>query len=353
MKKIIIFAVVALIAIGCKQKGNETNKGSVQTEISGAGATFPLPYYNVVFKNYTEETGNKVTYGGIGSGGGIRGLADKTVDFGASDAFLSDKELAEMPGEILHIPTCMGAVVLAYNLPGIDSLKLNGKLVADIFLGKIKKWNDPEIKKLNPNISLPNKSVTSVYRSDGSGTTFVFSDYLSKVDPEWAEKMGTGKSLNWTSGISAKGNPGVAGIIQQTQGAIGYIGSEYALSLGIPSAIMQNKAGNFVKASTESISAAANMELPKDMRTMITDSQEPSAYPISCFTWIIVYKEQSYANRKAEQAQGIVNLLNYMMSPKAQDIAPQVHYSPLPEAAVNNAKELIKSMTFNGESILK
>ncbi len=354
MKKIWIIALSALvITTSCKQKAKDSDNETSKVELSGAGATFPLPYYKVVFENFTKKTGNKVTYGGIGSGGGIRSLSDKTVDFGASDAFLTDEELKEIPAEVIHIPTCMGAVVLAYNLPEVKELKLNGTLVADIFLGKIKKWNDPAIKAFNPAIELPNKTITTVYRSDGSGTTYVFSDYLTKVSADWAAKMGTGKSLKWEVGIASKGNPGVAGTIQQTAGTIGYIGSEYALTLGIPSAILQNKAGNFIKASTESISAAADVELPADMRTMITDSPAESAYPISCFTWIIVYKEQSYAGRNESQAKGVVSLLDYMVSNQAQSLAANVHYSPLPALALENAKNLVKSITFNGNVLSK
>ncbi len=343
MKKLGLFVLVVLIA-GCKPSG----KG---VEMSGAGATFPLPYYNIIFKDYGATTGNQVTYGGIGSGGGIRSLQDKTVDFGASDAFLSAVEKKEMPAEVLHIPTCMGAVVLAYNLKDVQNLQLNGEIAADIFLGKITRWNDEKIKALNPETDLPDQTITPVYRSDGSGTTYVFSDYLTKVNPEWAEKMGTGKSLKWPVGIAAKGNPGVAGTIQQTEGAVGYVGSEYSMSLNIPTAWMQNSAGNFIEANTQSISAAANTVLPADMCTMITNSPEEQAYPVSCFTWIIVYKEQSYANRSEAQAKALTGLLEYVLSPAAQSVAAKVNYSPLPEAALKNAQTLVKSITYKGKLV--
>ena len=188
---------------------NDVNGPAKKVSISGAGATFPLPFYNLAFKTYQDKTGNSITYGGIGSGGGIRSLKDKIVDFGGSDAYLSDKEMSEMPATVVHIPTCMGAVVLAYNLPGVDNLKLTGDIVADIYLGKITKWNDAKIQELNPSVTLPNKELTPVYRSDGSGTTFVFSDYLTKVSNDWKENVGTGKSLKWPAGLAAKGNPGV------------------------------------------------------------------------------------------------------------------------------------------------
>ncbi len=350
MKKVLFLMMIAMLAFGCKQKA-ANNEKNVTVELSGAGATFPQPFYNIVFKDFSDKTGNKVTYGGIGSGGGIRSLQDKTVDFGASDAYLTDEELVEMGGEVLHIPTCMGAVVMAYNLPELPQLNLNADVVAGIYLGEIKKWNDAKIQALNPDAKLPDQTITPVYRSDGSGTTFVFSDYMTKASAAWAEQIGTGKSLAWPAGIASKGNPGVAGTIQQTKGAIGYVGSEYSLSLKIPTALMQNSAGNFIEAGTASISAAAKGELPADMRTMVTNSPEPDAYPISCFTWIIMYKEQAYAKRDLNQAKGLVELMDYMLSEDAQSVAATIHYSPLPETALQNAKAILSTVTFDGKKI--
>lgn len=332
---------------------NDVNGSAKKVSISGAGATFPLPFYNLAFKTYQNKTGNSITYGGIGSGGGIRSLKDKIVDFGGSDAYLSDKEMSEMPAPVVHIPTCMGAVVLAYNLPGIDNLKLTGDIVADIYLGKITKWNDSRIAAINSGVNLPDKTINPVYRSDGSGTTFVFSDYMTKVSQEWAEKIGTGKSLKWPVGMAAKGNPGVAGVISQTEGSIGYVGSEYAFAMKIQFAQMKNAAGNFITPNTESISAAAKGDMPADTRTMITNSAAPDAYPISCFTWIILYKEQAYADRNQTQAEETLKLLNWMLSSEAQSLTTKVNYSPLPGKAVKNAKELLKSVTYNGQAILK
>lgn len=340
MKNILLSAIGLCLLLACKDGSNRSGG------ISGAGATFPLPYYNVVFKNYTQATGTKVTYGGIGSGGGIRSLKDQTVDFGASDAYLSDKELQAMNGEVLHVPTCMGAVVLAYNLPEVAQLNLTGNLVSNIFRGKITRWNDARIQAVNPGVNLPNEAITPVFRSDGSGTTYVFSDYLSKVDPEWAGEMGTEKALKWPMGIASKGNPGVSNTVKQTKGAIGYVGSEYALSLGIATALLQNQAGNFMEATTQTISAAANMELPADMRTMVTNSPDPDAYPISCFTWIIVYKNQRYANRSQAQSDALVNLLNYILDADAQALADKIHYAPLPATALQKAKDIVKQISF-------
>ena len=311
---------------------HDVNGPAKKVSISGAGATFPLPFYNLAFKTYQDKTGNSITYGGIGSGGGIRSLKDKIVDFGGSDAYLSDKEMSEMPAAVVHIPTCMGAVVLAYNLPGVDNLKLTGDIIADIYLGKITKWNDSRIAAINPGVNLPDKTMSPVYRSDGSGTTFVFSDYMTKVSPEWAEKIGTGKSLKWP---------------------VGYVGSEYAFAMKIQFAQMKNAAGNFITPNTESISAAAKGDMPADTRTMITNSAAPDAYPISCFTWIILYKEQAYADRNQAQAEETLKLLNWMLDAEAQALTTKVNYSPLPEKAVKNAKALLKSVTYNGQPVLK
>ena len=344
MKKL-IFVFIAVTFMACGGGGNKSSS-SAKIGLSGAGATFPQPFYNIVFKAYSEKTGNTVNYGGIGSGGGIRSLKDKTVDFGASDAYLTDSEMADMGAEVLHIPTCMGAVVLSYNLKDIEGLKLTGELVSDIYLGKITKWNDEKIKLVNPDLQLPDRSITPVYRSDGSGTTFVFTDYLIKISEAWTSDMGAGKSLKWPVGIASKGNPGVAGSVSQIEGAIGYIGSEYALSLKIPVALLQNSAGNFVGADAENISATANTELPADMRAMVTNSPEANAYPISCFTWIIVYKNQSYNNRKNEQSDAIAGMLNYILSPDGQEVAGKIHYAPLPEKALANAMNIVKSIEF-------
>ncbi|MDR2955902.1 MAG: phosphate ABC transporter substrate-binding protein PstS [Prevotella sp.] len=326
--------------------------GKKESALSGAGATFPAPFYNIVFKEYAKtEQGSEITYGAIGSGGGIRSLKDKTVDFGATDVFLSEKELQEMGADIIHIPTALGGVVLSYNLKDIKNLKLTSELISDIYLGKIKNWNDEKIKVLNPDLSLPDKQITPVYRSDGSGTTAVFSEYMTKVNAEWKEKIGEGKSLKFPEGIAAKGNPGVAGIVVETDGAIGYIGSEYALALNMQSALLQNSAGNFVAADGKSISASANIDIPADTRVVITNSSNPDAYPIATFTWIIAYKEQNYNNRTIEQAQSLANLLSYIISDAGQELAGKTHYAPLPPLAVEKTKALIQSMTYGGQPL--
>ncbi len=354
MKKSLIIVAIAAIFASCgngTKKQTGTEKSSVS--LAAAGATFPQPFYNLIFKNYSEKTGVTVDYGGVGSGGGIRSLKDQVIDFGATDAYLSDDQAKEMPAEVVHIPTCIGAVVIAYNLPEVAELKLTNANLEDIFMGDIKKWNDPKIAASNPGVKLPDLAVTVVYRSDGSGTTFIFSDYMTKIGKRWAEKIGTGKSLNWPAGIGAKGNPGVAGTIKQTVGAVGYIGSEYSFAQSIATAKLQNAAGNFIEPTIESISAAAKGEIPADTRIMITNSTDADAYPISGMTWIILYKEQAYKGRTKEQAEATLKLLDWVIDTDAQLVAPQVHYAPLPASTVEKAKAILRSVTYNGEIILK
>ena len=353
MKKIFKSAmtmVAALAMVSCG--GNATNGSREAQELSGAGATFPLPFYNVVFEKFAEVNGDVVAYGGIGSGGGVRNLRDKIVDFAGSDAFLSDKEMAEM-APVVHIPTCMGAVVLAYNLDGVKELKLSGEIIADIFAGNIKMWNDGRLAALNPDVKLPNKPIIPVFRSDGSGTTFVFTDYLTKVSPMWKEKFGAGKSVNFPSGQAAKGNPGVAGVIKQTKNTIGYVGSEYAFAQKIAYAKIQNQRGEIVEPTSASISAAASGEIPADTRCSITNSDAAGAYPISTFTWMIIYKEQNYSDRSKEQALATLDLLKYILSDEAQNITSEVHYAPLPAKAKELSMTNLKTVTYDGVAILQ
>ena len=353
MKKIfksVVTMVAALAMVSCG--GNATNGSREAQELSGAGATFPLPFYNVVFENFSQVNGDVVAYGGIGSGGGVRNLRDKIVDFAGSDAFLSDKEMAEM-APVVHIPTCMGAVVVAYNLDGVEELKLSGDVIADIFAGEIKMWNDERLVALNPDVTLPNESIIPVFRSDGSGTTFVFTDYLTKVSPMWREKYGAGKSVNFPSGQAAKGNPGVAGVIKQTKNSIGYVGSEYAFAQKIPYARIQNARGEFVLPSSATISAAASGVIPADTRCSITNADAAGAYPISTFTWMIIYKEQNYSDRSKEQAVATLDLVQYILSDEAQAITSEVHYAPLPAKAKELSMTNLKTVTFDGVAILQ
>lgn len=357
MKNLVLIAIIVFALSGCNsssnKKGDEKSASNKKITLTAAGATFPMPYYNMVFKAYSTESGTILTYGGIGSGGGIRSLTDKVVDFGATDAFLNDEKLAAMPAEVVHIPTVLGAVVIAYNLPGVDGLKLSNELLEKIFMGEITKWNAPEIKANNSGVALPDKEITFIHRSDGSGTTFIFSDYMTKISSKWADKVGAGKSLMWPVGMGAKGNPGVAGTIKQTEGAIGYIGSEYAFAQKIQTAKVQNSSGNYIEPSIASVSAAAKSEIPADTRIMLTNSDDPAAYPISGFTWIILYKEQNYNGRSKEQALGTLSFLDWLVSADAQGQAEKVHYAPLPAAAAEKAKTILRSVTFDGTPLLK
>ena len=340
--------VLAFVACG----SNKNNGGRAPQELSGAGATFPLPFYNVVFERFGQVNGDQVAYGGIGSGGGVRNLRDKIVDFAGSDAFLSDKEMAEMP-PVVHVPTCMGAVVLAYNLDGVGELCLTGELIADIFAGKINKWNDERLVQFNPGVALPDADIIPVFRSDGSGTTFVFTDYLTKVSPMWAAEYGAGKSVDFPTGQAAKGNPGVAGVIKQTKNSIGYVGSEYAFAQKIPYARVQNKTGELVMPTPVTISAAASGDIPADTRCSITDADASGAYPISTFTWMIIYKEQNYSGRTKEQAMATLDLLNCVLADEAQGITSEVGYAPLPDKAKELSAANLKTVTYDGTPILQ
>ena len=352
MKKIFKSAMTLAVALSVVACGGNTNDGGRKAqELAGAGATFPLPFYNVIFEQFEQLDGDRVAYGGIGSGGGVRNLRDKIVDFAGSDAFLSDKEMAEM-APVVHVPTCMGAVVVAYNLDGVKELRLSGEVVAEIFAGDITMWNDERLAVLNPDVELPAEAIIPVYRSDGSGTTFVFTDFLTKVSPMWSEKFGTGKSVNFPTGQAAKGNPGVAGVIKQTKNTIGYVGSEYAFAQKIPYARIQNPRGEFVLPTSATISAAASGEIPADTRCSITNANAVGAYPISTFTWMIIYKEQNYSDRSKEQAKATLDLLKYILSDEAQHITIDVHYAPLPPKAKELSITNLKTVTYNGVSIL-
>src|ERR1035437_8727790 len=320
-------------------------------ELTGAGATFPFPFYSKLFDEYNKKTTIKVNYQSIGSGGGIKQLQAKTVDFGASDAPMSDEELKNSPAPIAHIPTCLGADVVTYNIPGEPILQLTGDVVADIFLGKITKWNDAQITKLNPTAKLPDLAISVIHRSDGSGTTYIFSDYLSKVSPQWKTKPGTGKSLEWPAGLGAKGNEGVAGLVKQTPGSIGYVELIYAQQNKMPMAKLKNKSGNFVEATLASVSSAANVKIADDARVSITDTDAKDGYPISSFTYLLVYKNQSYEGRSEAKAKNTIKLI-WWTTHEGQQFASPLMYAPLPKEALAVAEKILKSVTFNGKAIL-
>jgi phosphate transport system substrate-binding protein len=302
--------------------------------INGAGATFPYPIYSKWFDQYAKDNSDiHFNYQSIGSGGGIRMFSNKTVDFGASDAPMTDEQIKQVNGQVLHFPTVLGADVVAYNVPGVtQKLKLTGPLVADIFLGKVTKWNDPAIAKLNPGVNLPVNDIAVCHRSDGSGTTYIFTDYLSKVSPEWAQKVGKATSVKWPAGLGGKGNEGVTALVQQTQGGIGYIELIYALSNNIPFAELQNHDGNWVDANLDSVTAAAaaaSSNMPADFRVSITDAPGPGVYPISSFTYLLIYP--TYTD--AVKGQQIVKFLKWALH-DGQQLAPALKYAPLPPQVV-------------------
>ena len=318
--------------------------------LTGAGATFPYPLYSKMFSVYHQKYGVRINYQAIGSGGGIRQLKAKTVDFGASDAYVDDEGLKKFSAPIVHIPIVAGAVVITYNLPGNPKLKLTPDVIADIFLGKITKWNDPRIKAINPDVKLPDMAIVVVHRSDGSGTTFIFSDYLSKVSEEWKEKVGRGKSLNWPVGLGAKGNPGVAGLVKHLPGAIGYVELIYALNNDMPYAMVQNKSGNFIEPSIKSVSLAADIKLPDDMRVSLTNTDAKYGYPIAGFTWILVYKDLADGGLDRGKAKELVRLL-WWMTHEGQKYAESLHYAPLSPKARKKAEAIIKSITYKGKQL--
>jgi len=300
---------------------------SAQMMINGAGATFPYPIYSKWFDEYAKvDPSVRFNYQSIGSGGGQKQILAQTVDFGASDGPMSDDNLSKAPGKILHIPTVAGAVVMTYNLPGNPALKLDGETIADIFLGKIKKWNDPKIAASNPGAKLPDNEIVVVHRSDGSGTTFIFTDYLSKVSAEWKQKAGNNTSVNWPTGIGGKGNEGVSGQVKQTPGAIGYVELIYAIQNKMPYAELKNAAGQFVKASIESVTAAlGTANIPDDFRFSMTNAPGESAYPIAGATWLLVYEQQ----KDPAKGKKLIEFLKWAMT-KGEGMAKDLNYAPLP-----------------------
>jgi phosphate transport system substrate-binding protein len=302
---------------------------SAQMMINGAGATFPYPIYSKWFDEYANvDPSVRFNYQSIGSGGGQKQILAQTVDFGASDGPMSDDNLSKAPGKILHIPTVAGAVVITYNLDGNPALKLDGDTIANIFLGKIKNWNDPKIAASNPGAKLPDKEIVVVHRSDGSGTTFIFTDYLSKTSGEWKEKAGNNTSVNWPTGIGGKGNEGVAGQVKQTPGALGYVELIYATQNKMPYAEIKNAAGEFMKPTLESITAAlATADIPDDFRFSMTNAPGKDAYPIAGATWLLVYQQQ----KDAAKGKKLVEFLKWSLT-DGEKMAKDLQYAPLPES---------------------
>jgi len=302
---------------------------SAQMMINGAGATFPYPIYSKWFDEYAKvDPSVRFNYQSIGSGGGQKQILAQTVDFGASDGPMSDENLAKAPGKLLHIPTVAGAVVMVSNLPGNPSLKLDGDTIAGIYLGQITKWNDPKLTALNPGVKLPDQDIVVVHRSDGSGTTFIFTDYLSKISPNWKSKVGNNTSVNWPVGIGGKGNEGVSGQVKQTPGAIGYVELIYAIQNKMSYAELKNSAGEFVKPTIESVTAALSAaNVPDDFRFSMTNASGKDAYPICGATWLLVYEQQ----KDPAKGKKLVEFLRWAAT-KGEGMAKSLDYAPLPEA---------------------
>jgi len=331
-----------------------------QTTINGAGSTFVFPLMDTWRVEYQKVKPDvNINYQSIGSGGGIKQFTAKTVDFGATDAPLSKQEQQNAPG-VVHIPVTIGSVVVAYNLPSLPNkgLKLSGPVLADIFLGKIKKWNDPQIQSINPGQSLPANDIVVVHRADGSGTTFVWSDYLSKISPQWNSTVGKGKSVQWPTGIGAPGNEGVANAIKGTANTIGYIELAYALTTKMPYAFLQNKAGKFIEPSLDSTKAAVSAsasELPKGdgswSTVSIVDAPGDASYPVASFVYVLLYKELSTdPGIDRTKAKALIDFFSWAIT-DGQKLAPNLSYVPLPDQVVKLDQDTIKSLTFKGKPL--
>jgi phosphate transport system substrate-binding protein len=320
--------------------------------LTGAGATFPNPIYTKWFDAYSKKTGIKINYQSIGSGGGIRQFTEGTVDFGASDGPMNESQIQAVNGNVLHVPTVLGAVAVTYNLPtlGDTKLKFDGNLLVDIFMGRVTKWNDPKIAELNPGVKLPDIDLIVVHRSDGSGTTYVFTDYLNKFSREWKDKVGYATSVNWPTGLGGKGNEGVTQQVKQTEGALGYVELIYAISNNMPYAQVKNASGNFITPSLETVTAAAagtKLEKDTDFRVSITNAPGAQAYPISSFTWLLIRKD----NKDPAKAKLIRDFLAWMITPEAQAMAADLHYASLPSPVVSLVQARLPTLRAGGKVI--
>jgi phosphate transport system substrate-binding protein len=332
---------------------NTASTGGDENALLGAGSTFVYPLFGKMFAEYGKTHPIKVNYQSIGSGGGIQQLTSKTVDFGGSDAPLNDEQTKKIGVPVLHIPMASGADVVSYNLPGISQpLKMTPDLIVSIFLGKVTNWNDPKIAAVNPGIKFPDLQLVVIHRSDGSGTTYIWTDYLTKISPEWAAKVGKATSVNWPVGLGGKGNEGVSGLIKQTPGAIGYIELTYATQNKMAAADIRNKSGKFITPNLTSITAASNIDLPEDAKVSLTDTSNPDGYPISSFTWALIYKEQNYKDRSAAKAKVLLDLLWWNIH-DGQKYCEPLNYATLSKSAVTVAETILKSATYNGQPILK
>ncbi len=347
--------VLALVGCGTTTPGapkTPANEAAQAVTLTGAGSTFMQPLLTQQIADYSKQHPNiTVNYQGVGSGAGIKQVSDNLINFGGTDAFMTDDQLAAAKGgKILQIPMTLGAEAISYNIPNApNELKIAPTTLADIYLGKITNWNDSRIAADNPGVTLPNLKITVAHRSDGSGTTSIFTHFLSAISPEWDSKVGKGTSVNWPVGIGAKGNASVAGIVQQTPGTIGYVELAYALQNNLPHALIKNKDGKWVAPSLDSASAAAAaFQVPDDMRVNIVNAPGATAYPIAGFSWALIYQQQS------DKAKGtaLVNFLNWAIH-DGQKLAPSMQYAPLPSNLVSREEAMLKSVTYQGQPLLK
>lgn len=347
--RVALLAVTATLLAACG--GRDANKAET-AQITGAGATFPYPVYSKWFDAFYTATGHQVNYQSIGSGAGVKQFTEGTVDFGATDGPMTDDEIAAAGGAVLHLPTVLGADVVTWNLPslGATQLRFDGATLADIFLGKITKWDDRRLAALNPGVALPSLDILVVHRADGSGTTYIWTDYLSTISPEWNTKVGRGKSVNWPTGVGGKGNEGVTQQVKQVEGTIGYVELVYAISNGLPYGAIKNRSGAYVAPTLESVSAAAagvEFAADTDFRVSIVDADGADAYPVASFTWLLIRPEMA----DAVKARAIRDFLTWMTTPEAAAMASELHYAPLPKSVADLVASRIGTLTTGGAAI--
>jgi phosphate transport system substrate-binding protein len=348
---VLIIALAGLALNGCGGGNNAAGTSTAEIKLQGAGSTFANPLYQKWFSEYNKAHQNmKFDYQSIGSGGGIKQFSAKTVDFGGTDAPMTDDQIKATGAEVIHVPIALGAIVMTYNLPGVQiELKLTPDAIAGIYLGTVKKWNDPVIASSNPGVNLPASEITVVHRSDGSGTTYVFVDYLAKISADWKAKVGVNTSVNWPVGVGAKGNEGVTGQVKQTPNSIGYVELIYAEKNSLPHASVKNSSGEFVKGSLESVTAAAagsSTQMPEDLRVSITNAPGKDSYPISAFTYALVYRDQ------LDQAKGqaLVDFLWWAIH-DGQPLARDLQYASLAPEVVTKTEQRVKSINFQGKPL--
>jgi phosphate transport system substrate-binding protein len=316
-------------------------------DLEGAGATFPYPLYEQWFKAYSTLTQNTVSYEGVGSGEGVTAILDRSVDFGATDVFLDDGQLQSAGAPLIHIPTCLGAVAITYNLPGIPELRFTPDLIAAIFSGEVTRWNDRRIADVNPGLRFPDQAITVVHRTDASGTTHIFTDFLSGTSLRWREEVGTGNTVGWPVGQGAEGNAGLVDLVKGTEGSIGYVQYAYADAHEMPVAAIRNQAAYFIKPTVDSLTAAARVKLPDDARLMLTNTDAPDGYPITSFSYVVMWAEQKVAGQSRKDAEALVQLWWWAIH-DGQALNEELGYAPLPRNAVIRAENALRMITYGG-----